>query len=1192
MFEPLLSKLNKMSIRTKLVLIFIATKAFPLVLLAWIAWLAASELADNLGGRIDEMAASMRETVTEIGEGVTADSVAALDEKSRDSIERLTTDTAQSLARFLYDRDSDLLLATSLPIGEESYRAFLKNRFRSVSVHETWALADDGKRWEAISKKENSLNSVSAPLTENAANFHSRPKEHLTTKEQKPLYAEMTFVDPSGQEIIKITTSDMMDPQLQAVAIKENTWLKAESYFERLQNLKENEIDVSRVIGAYVPSSLIGPFTPERAESAGVPFSPEMSAYAGKENPVGQRFKGIVRWSTPVVRDNAIVGYVTLALDHQHIMEFTDHIVPTDERYTEISDAGSGNYAFLWDYEGRNISHPRDYFIVGYDPDTGDLAVPWLSQDVYDAWEKSGLSYSEFQKKAPVYRDQSREKKPSLALRNAGNIALDCRFLDFAPQCTGWRNLTQNGGSGSFVIFWSGLWKLSTAATIPYYTGQYKNSPRGFGWVTIGANVGEFHRPALETKASIDKKIAESDARLTMLNQSLLSLVLDNTKKLMVELSLSTLIMLVIVMLIAVWLATILAKRVSQINSGLSHFHAGDMNKRLTPSSGDEMGQLAESFNAMADRIQEGFHDLEIEVDERRRAEKNLKRAQDELEDRVLLRTQELSASNDRLKDEVIQHGLTEKSRIEAERIKKDAQQRLAEAVEVLPFAFALFDADDKLVLCNREYEKIFSQGRTLPPGEGYKDILFSFVENIPDNEKPENVEEYINARLLRREMPARNSSFQFKPGHWIDVNDYPLENGGLIFVGIDVSERRHLEMQLGHAQKMEAVGQLTGGVAHDFNNILSIIMGNLELIEDELEEDPETLELAKSALRGAARGAEITRKLLRFSSNRVSGSKLISVNDFLFGIEDLLAKLLTASIHLENKLATNVWPVDIDPGDLEDAIVNLSLNARDAMPDGGSLTIETANRTLDENYLESSPTGKTGDWVMISISDTGCGMSEEVKDKVFEPFFTTKHEGQGTGLGLSMVYGFVQRSGGHIDIYSKSDVGTTINIYLPRAKTSKIKDYQEKSDTLSFSENGVLPHGDETLLVVDDELELASVVVATLQQLGYNTMVASSGLAAMELLAEHPEIDLIFSDVIMPGELDGYQLALQAKSTYPDLKFLMTSGFTKQTEATFKEGNEFTSHLVSNLLRKPYNRAELAQAVRIALDEKIPELA
>ena len=339
--------------------------------------------------------------------------------------------------------------------------------------------------------------------SDNNKEFHYRKPEEQGIWKDSPLYLEATFFDLEGVELIKVKQPGELTTELLDISKKENTWCKAETYYQSVKGLGDEETYVSEVIGAYVPSTIIGPYTPQSARRQGVEYAPEQSGYAGKENPVGRRFQGIVRWVRPVVVNGKRVGYVSLALDHTHIMEFTEHIVPTEQRYSAISDASSGNYAFMWDYKGRNISHPRDYFIVGYDPETGDPVVPWLSEEIYAMWQESGQPLSLFLDSAPQFLDQTLVKKPSAALTAKGNLGLDCRYLNFAPQCTGWYNLTQHGGSGSFVIFWSKLWKLTTAATIPYYTGFYKNSPRGFGFVTIGANVHEFHSAANETARQI-----------------------------------------------------------------------------------------------------------------------------------------------------------------------------------------------------------------------------------------------------------------------------------------------------------------------------------------------------------------------------------------------------------------------------------------------------------------------------------------------------------------------------------------------------------------------------------------------------------------------------------------------------------------------------------------------------------------
>ena len=394
-----------------------------------------------------------------------------------------------------------------------------------------------------------------------------------------------------------------------------------------------------------------------------------------------------------------------------------------------------------------------------------------------------------------------------------------------------------------------------------------------------------------------------------------------------------------------------------------------------------------------------------------------------------------------------------------------------------------------------------------------------------------------------------------------------------------DVSERKQLEEQLRRSQKMEAVGQLTGGIAHDFNNILGIIMGFVQIVQGRLKDDPELVQYLEIALDGTRRGAEITRKLLNFSREEAGETEHTSVNDFIMRMENLIAKSLTPAIKVEAHLAENLWPVEIDPGDLEDTLLNLSLNASDAMPEGGTLILETANKILDDNYVIRNPSAMAGEYMMISVSDTGTGMTDEVKEKLFEPFFTTKEVGQGTGLGLSMVYSFVERSGGHIKVYSEPGAGTTFRIYLPRAK-------EDPREAASASKDRIdLPRGTETVLVVDDEDVLRKAAMLHLEGLGYKTQEASNGQQALDILKEHREIELLFCDVIMPGKLDGYQVALSARKSRPDLRVLLTSGFTKKREEYTDGENHYLKNLASNLLSKPYNNEELAFAVRRALD-------
>ena len=601
----------KLGIRAKLILLFVVIKVLPMLLLAGIAWLGVTQLGTQVEQRSAEMGESVRSTVGDLNEVMAKESVRALDEKSRESIERLTTDTALAVAEFLKGRDSDILLAAALEPSETSYRQFVRNRTRGLIDSGKWVLADDGKTWTPAETPPAASVAITPDNPENQQNFNYRPPERFGQRVERPLYHEMTFVGLDGQERFKVSSSGLLPAGLRNVSRKDNTYARAETYFAELKRLKPGEIYVSDVIGPYVRSSFYGPVIPAAAEKLGKPFEPEKEAYSGTENPVGQRFKGIVRWATPVMKNGTIVGYVTLALDHDHVMSFTDNLMPTAARYTPISDATNGNYAFMWDYLDRSIAHPRHQSIVGFDPATGEYETPWLEASIYKGWQDSGKPLREYLTDVPIFDGQSRDKKPSVELIKAGIRGLDCRYLNFAPQCHGWYDLTKQGGSGSFVILWSGVWKLTTAATIPYYTGRYGKTPRGFGYVTIGANVDEFHKAATDTKAQLDQRVQAYGEQIKQEGEETRQMIGASMKTTAVSLTLSTGVMVVVVILIAIWLANLLTRRVTHLTQGLAKIEQGELAYRLPNAGDDEMGQLTNSINRMADSVQASFQRLD-----------------------------------------------------------------------------------------------------------------------------------------------------------------------------------------------------------------------------------------------------------------------------------------------------------------------------------------------------------------------------------------------------------------------------------------------------------------------------------------------------------------------------------------------------------------------------------------------------
>jgi PAS domain S-box-containing protein len=387
-------------------------------------------------------------------------------------------------------------------------------------------------------------------------------------------------------------------------------------------------------------------------------------------------------------------------------------------------------------------------------------------------------------------------------------------------------------------------------------------------------------------------------------------------------------------------------------------------------------------------------------------------------------------------------------------------------------------------------------------------------------------------------------------------------------FIGRDLTEKRAAEAQFRQAQKMESIGQLTGGVAHDFNNILTVITGAIGILADQ----PDLVTVTRLIDEAAERGAQLTKQLLAFARKQPLLPREIDVNGLLLEAAKLLRPTLGEQIEISPRLAADLWPALADPNQLSTAILNLALNARDAMPQGGKLMIETCNISLDDGYVGMNNDVAVGDYVMVAVSDTGSGIPAALLDKVFDPFFTTKEVGKGTGLGLSMVFGFVKQSGGHIKIYSEEGHGTTIKIYLPRSTGAG----QSAGEAAPQAE---VERGDETVLVVEDDALVRKYVVTQVASLGYATLEAANAAEALSLIDDGADIDLLFTDVIMPGAMNGRQLVDEALTRRPSLKTLFTSGYTEN--AIIHHGRLDPGVL---LLAKPYRKPELARMIRVAL--------
>ncbi len=441
--------------------------------------------------------------------------------------------------------------------------------------------------------------------------------------------------------------------------------------------------------------------------------------------------------------------------------------------------------------------------------------------------------------------------------------------------------------------------------------------------------------------------------------------------------------------------------------------------------------------------------------------------------------------------------------------------------------------------------------------------------------------EEYINGNTLKLEMEFRmrkkDTSYM-----WIlsrgEFVAYDNQGNPIRMVGThsDISKRKQTEKALQSAQKMEAVGQLTGGIAHDFNNILGIIIGNLDLLESQFHKDKKALKRINSASKATQRATKLTKQLLVFSRKKVTESKTTNINRIIINMDDVLRHSIGHHHEINYLFHDSLWLTDIDQGDLQDALLNLIINAKDAMHENGVLTIKTSNQLLNKEFCLDNAGAIDGKYIELSVHDNGCGINVKNQAKIFEPFFTTKEQGKGTGLGLSMVFGFVKRSGGYIKLISEINSGTTFRLYFPVS----LKNIEYLSPPLSKNKTDRILQGDESILVVDDEQGLLELAQATLTHYGYQVYTATNAAEALQILLKVSDISLLFSDVVMSYDINGFELAIKTQQLYPKIKILLTSGYTgKACPIDDPDDSNFT------LLQKPYDQNEMTKRIRNLLD-------
>jgi PAS domain S-box-containing protein len=526
-------------------------------------------------------------------------------------------------------------------------------------------------------------------------------------------------------------------------------------------------------------------------------------------------------------------------------------------------------------------------------------------------------------------------------------------------------------------------------------------------------------------------------------------------------------------------------------------------------------------------------------------------------------------------------HDLTERERIG--KALREGTARLKAVVETAVDGVILIDALGCVLMFNPACEKLFKfQAREIM-GQNVRMLMPAPYRAEHDS----YLSNFHQTRVRKIIGIGREVTGQRKDGSTFPMDlsvGEAIQDGESIFVGIihDLSERKKTEEQLVQAQKMETVGQLSGGIAHDFNNLLTVIVGNAEFLSEQLKPRPDLQQLADDIGQAGERGAELTQRLLAFSRRQTLRPVEINCNVLLESMHKLLRRTLREDIEIKVDFDPDIPPAFADPAQLESAILNLGLNAQDAMAGGGRLTLTTAGASLDGQYQKLHPEVRPGEYVLIAITDTGEGMPKDVLERVFEPFFTTKEVGKGSGLGLSMVYGFVKQSDGHVSIYSEPRLGTTVRMYLPvNSATMPVRPRRGRTDEVQTTVGGA-----ETVLVVEDDPFVRTYAVRCLQSLGYTVIAAVDGNDALQKLGTSVHIDLLFTDIVMPGGINGWELADRAQRARPGLPVLLSSGYALET--LIKHGRANGDSVV---LTKPYRKTDLARRLREALNAALASL-
>ena len=1140
----LLNRFN-LKLKPKLILIFLAENLLPIILLVILALVQISDFAHGL-----------------INIAV-KDSTSALNKIATENIEALTTNTAGKVAEFLYERDDELRLLSKIPASDEFYKMYINSRTGRLIKQSNWVYASEGSTdgkglWVAENAPVHPGYGKGGDYsnTENDdENSWSYREPDGFEYEDVPLYNEIVYfkINPDGTAYEKfraVNNARKIHYPFRHAGIQNdlknlsdinehgrflNTYIKAESYpadgFAALKSLGPDEIYVSDVIGAYIGTDYIGMYNRENlsatalargitatkeeadayAERVFTNREYEKQAFSGQENPNGQRFEGIVRF----IMRHKDGGYVSIALNHDHLMEITSHITPMNERYTEINSAFEGNYAFIWDYKGRSIVHPRHHSIVGYDPQTGDPEIPWLEENIFADWlydDKYGWNGSavfdvsremiqdrkkenpdgsvvRFYKGLPlpmtlsetingqtvdkpyfltrsdlnnqsssikrkwfeyVYSKvaegmikefdivkneaniKSRAKAPAMDLTRNSLVGLDGRYLNNAPQCSGWMNLTEHGGSGSFYILWSGLYKLTTAAAIPYYTGQYsqdvQGNQRGFGFVTIGAGLESF------TRITEDTATALTSART------------DAMKTTVLYFTLSTAVLFVVVIIIAIFVASSVTDNITGLVAGISRFHKGERQFRFKSTAKDEFGALADSFDDMADSLV-------------------------------------ASAKN----------------------------------------ALTIIDIDNKVIYMNEYSLQLCGTSLEQVVGTNYSDISIypqgTVYDPIAALHSGHEAEVYHIKETDRYLKGFANYLFD-KNGNKI----------GYIIESHDVTdlEKAVIAANIANNHKGEFLAHMSHEIRTPMNAVIGITNIVLRKLDNISEQDEELSEI-KAKVRQIENSSHHLLGLLNdiLDISKIEAGK-IEISEEVFNM-NILAETVCSIIKPRCDDKNIIFNTQIDdfshsafigdPLRLRQVLINLLGNAVKFTPECGIIdfSIISIRRENGKNLVK------------FSVTDNGIGISKEGIEKIFMPFeqenknITAKFGGYGLGLPISR--SIVKMLGGDITVNSELDKGSSFKfeIWLTETESEIEKEIFDEKATGKFT--------GKRLLLVDDVEINRMIVLSLLEDTGIEIYEADDGLAAVSKFKESPEnyYDIVLMDIKMT-HLDGYGASAQIR--------------------------------------------------------------